>query len=29
MDREIAALRQAKVPDQHADLDPELKDWKQ
>jgi prevent-host-death family protein len=27
-DRQIAALREAKVPDQHADLDRELKDWK-
>ena len=27
-DRHIAALRDARVPDQHADLDRELKDWK-
>jgi PHD/YefM family antitoxin component YafN of YafNO toxin-antitoxin module len=27
-DRQIAALRQAKVPDRYADLDAELKDWK-
>jgi prevent-host-death family protein len=27
-DRHIAALREAKVPDQHADLDREIKDWK-
>ena len=27
-DRHIAALQEAKVPDQHADLDRELKDWK-
>lgn len=27
-DRQIAALREAKVPDQHADLDRELADWK-
>ena len=27
-DRQIAALRQSKVPDQHASLDEELKDWK-
>ncbi|HUN24909.1 MAG TPA: type II toxin-antitoxin system prevent-host-death family antitoxin [Steroidobacteraceae bacterium] len=29
MDRQVAALRQAKVPDQHADLDRELEDWRQ
>jgi prevent-host-death family protein len=28
-ERQIAALRHAKVPDQHADLDQELKDWRQ
>jgi prevent-host-death family protein len=27
-DRQIAALREAKVPDRFADLDAELKDWK-
>ena len=27
-DRQIAALREAKVPEQHADLDRELSDWK-
>ena len=27
-DRQIAALRETKVPDQHADLDHEIKDWK-
>ena len=27
-DQQIAALREAKVPDQHADLDREIKDWK-
>ena len=27
-DRQIAALREAKVPDRFADLDSELKDWK-
>jgi hypothetical protein len=27
-DRQIAALRETKVPDQHADLDREIKDWK-
>jgi prevent-host-death family protein len=27
-DRQIAALREAKVPDQHAGLDRELQDWK-
>ena len=27
-DRQIAALRKTKVPDQHADLDREIKDWK-
>jgi PHD/YefM family antitoxin component YafN of YafNO toxin-antitoxin module len=27
-DRQIAALRQSKVPDQYAGLDAELKDWK-
>jgi len=27
-DRQIGALREAKVPDQHADLDREIKDWK-
>jgi hypothetical protein len=27
-ERQIAALRGAKVPDQHADLDREIKDWK-
>jgi prevent-host-death family protein len=27
-DRQIAALREAKVPDQHAHLDREIKDWK-
>jgi prevent-host-death family protein len=26
-DRHVAALRDARVPDQHADLDRELKDW--
>ena len=26
-DRQIAALREAKVPDQHAELDRELADW--
>lgn len=27
-DRHIGALRDSKVPDQHADLDQELKHWK-
>ena len=27
-DRQIAALRGTRVPDQHADLDREIKDWK-
>ena len=27
-DRQIGALRETKVPDQHADLDREIKDWK-
>jgi prevent-host-death family protein len=27
-DRQIGALREAKVPDLHADLDREIKDWK-
>jgi prevent-host-death family protein len=27
-ERQIAALKATKVPDQHADLDRELKDWK-
>jgi prevent-host-death family protein len=27
-DQSIAALRQSKVPDQHASLDEEFKDWK-
>jgi len=27
-DRQIASLREAKVPDQHVDLDREIKDWK-
>ena len=27
-DRQIAALRNAKLPDQQADLDREIKDWK-
>ena len=27
-ERQIAALREAKVPDRFADLDAELKDWK-
>jgi len=27
-ERQLAALRAAKVPDQYADLDQELKDWK-
>jgi prevent-host-death family protein len=27
-DRHIAALGDARVPDQHADLDRELQDWK-
>jgi prevent-host-death family protein len=27
-DRQIRALRETKVPDQHADLDRELADWK-
>ena len=27
-DRQIAALRKARVPDQHTDLDRELQDWK-
>ncbi len=27
-ERQIAALKAAKVPDQHADLDHELEDWK-
>ena len=27
-DRQIGALREAKVPDQHVDLDREIKDWK-
>jgi prevent-host-death family protein len=27
-DQQIAAIRGAKVPDQHADLDGEIKDWK-
>jgi prevent-host-death family protein len=27
-ERQIAALKAAKVPDQHVDLDRELKDWK-
>jgi prevent-host-death family protein len=26
-DRQIAALRETKVPDQHADLDREINDW--
>jgi prevent-host-death family protein len=26
-DRQVAAIREARVPDQHADLDRELKDW--
>jgi prevent-host-death family protein len=27
-ERQIAALKAAKVPDQHTDLDREIKDWK-
>ena len=27
-DHQVAALRQAKVPEQHDDLDREIKDWK-
>ena len=27
-DRQVTAIRAARVPDQHADLDRELKDWK-
>ena len=27
-DSQVEAIRNAKVPDQHADLDAELKDWK-
>jgi prevent-host-death family protein len=27
-ERQVAALRDAKVPDRHADFDKELKDWK-
>jgi prevent-host-death family protein len=27
-DRQIATLRETKVPDQHVDLDREIKDWK-
>ena len=27
-ERQVAALRDAKVPDQHAELDQEVKDWK-
>lgn len=27
-DRQVEAIRAARVPDQHADLDRELKDWK-
>jgi PHD/YefM family antitoxin component YafN of YafNO toxin-antitoxin module len=27
-DRQITALREARVPDQHADLDREIIDWK-
>lgn len=27
-ERQIAAIRAAKVPDQHADLDREIEDWK-
>lgn len=28
LDRHVAALREAKVPDRFADLDTELKGWK-
>jgi PHD/YefM family antitoxin component YafN of YafNO toxin-antitoxin module len=27
-ERQITALRESKVPDQHADLDREIKEWK-
>jgi hypothetical protein len=27
-DQQIAALREARIPDQYTDLDRELKDWK-
>jgi prevent-host-death family protein len=27
-ERQVSVLRDARVPDQHADLDAELKDWK-
>ncbi len=27
-DQQIAALREAKVPDEHSDLDREIQDWK-